>query len=395
MYNASYLIRSRHAIYYFRYPLPQHDNRRVSISLKTRCPKEALRLSKALEYHATMVMGDPKVKALDYVEVKEILRGHFADLLERMKRRIDQDGALPEPRVQALLAVQADAQAAIDRNSDEVYDYASSDAEVLRELGLDSALQPIAARHGISLDGQSREHAALRREYKHALKGYVEALLSYNDSTGYYDYSSPAAVPAKAASLRKRAELTLENIISKYLDEDTDKDRRGFRDKQDSVNYLIEVFGGDYLITDVDHPEVRQVKDMLVCTPSNRNRKPATRDLPLERQIEIGKERNLDLFKDTNVNKYLGYMSGLFKWAVQNKYVSENPFEGVKVKLNKAAVRRVAFKKDEVRHILDAASQIGTRKALDKTRYWALLLYVYTGARLNEIASLNRGFSRA
>ncbi len=92
MLNPSYLIRSRHAIYYFRYPIAQNTAQRVSISLKTRCPKEALRYAKALEYHAFMVMDDPKMQSLDYADVKHILRKHFAEVLERVTRTIDKDG---------------------------------------------------------------------------------------------------------------------------------------------------------------------------------------------------------------------------------------------------------------------------------------------------------------
>lgn len=43
MLNPSYLIQSHHSIFYFRYPL---GNKRVSVALHTRCPKEALRLAK-------------------------------------------------------------------------------------------------------------------------------------------------------------------------------------------------------------------------------------------------------------------------------------------------------------------------------------------------------------
>jgi len=53
MQNPSYLIKSRHDIYYFRYPLPVKQRgrqSRVVISLQTRCPQEALRLAKSLEY---------------------------------------------------------------------------------------------------------------------------------------------------------------------------------------------------------------------------------------------------------------------------------------------------------------------------------------------------------
>ena len=68
MYNPSYLILSRHNIFYFLYPLELvfGVKQRVSISLKTRCPKEALRLARALEYHAFIMTNDPNLQSLDY-----------------------------------------------------------------------------------------------------------------------------------------------------------------------------------------------------------------------------------------------------------------------------------------------------------------------------------------
>lgn len=60
MKNPSYLLLSRHNIYYFRWPLPrflwaQGKTRFVKVSLQTHDPKEALRLANVLEYHAYVI----------------------------------------------------------------------------------------------------------------------------------------------------------------------------------------------------------------------------------------------------------------------------------------------------------------------------------------------------
>jgi len=73
MRNPSYLIKSRHSIYYFRYPLPkalqQRDAaNRISISLNTRCPKQALQLAKALEYHALIITRNKTIQSMNYAE---------------------------------------------------------------------------------------------------------------------------------------------------------------------------------------------------------------------------------------------------------------------------------------------------------------------------------------
>ncbi len=389
MLNPSYLIRSRHAIYYFRYPIAQNTAQRVSISLKTRCPKEALRYAKALEYHAFMVMDDPKMQSLDYADVKHILRKHFAEVLERVKRAIDKDGPLAEDKVVRLKSLQSYALEAIDGNRDELYEniFVSGD-DIPEELSLDMTLEPIAARYDIPSDKQSKEYAALRREYKYALNGYIDSLLSYNANIGFYDHTAPT-LQGKVEHATNRNELKLKNIISAYLNEIKGKGgERGFRSKRDCINYLTEVFSGDHLITDIDYSDVRKVKDMLLKTPSNRNKIKETRGLPLDKQIEVLERHDLKLISDETVNNYLGYISGMFRWAKQNKYIPENPFESMRVKVDKKAAKRESFKKSGVLQILDEVSKFNTSKALGKTRYWATLMYVYTGARLNEVASL-------
>ena len=76
MYNPSYLIKSRHDIYYFHYPLPRHlysgqKELRISVSLKTRCPKEALSLANMLEYHGSLVVSELNGKRMDQSEIKK------------------------------------------------------------------------------------------------------------------------------------------------------------------------------------------------------------------------------------------------------------------------------------------------------------------------------------
>ena len=102
MLNPSYLIKSRHDIYYFRYPLPieaQGKSNRVSISLKTRCPREALRLAKALEYHSVNLTEGMDLERMKHADIMLIFKSYYAEVLERGKSRIDEDGPLPKDNV--------------------------------------------------------------------------------------------------------------------------------------------------------------------------------------------------------------------------------------------------------------------------------------------------------
>ncbi len=387
MQNPSYLIRSRHAIYYFRYPMPEYGNGRLSISLNTRCPKEALRLSKVLEYHAFMVMSNTDTNALDYIEVKEILRNHFAEVLERMKRTIDKEGELSSEKVTGFLDIQSYALEAIRNQEDELYGvYFSDDEDIPEGLSLDSKLKPIADRNGIT-NRDSKEYKVMRREYKSALNGYITSLLAYNDDKGFYNYNQSKS--ETVLSKNTLSDLKLGHVIDEYLKEiQGTMGTRGFRDQRDCVNYLLEVFGRGIPITSIDYGQVRKVKAMLQNTPSNRNKMRETKGLPLLEQLKAKDKHELKTISVTTVNKYLGYMSGLYEWATKNKYVSENPFKGMKIKQSKKQKKRKNFTKEQVLLILNAVSELNTNKPLDKTRYWSAMIAIYTGARLNEVCSL-------
>lgn len=387
MHNPSYLIKSRHSIYYFRYPLERlcGAGRRISVSLNTRCPKEALRFARALEYYAHIMINDPLVKNMDYISIKETLKSHFTEVLERMKRSIDVDGALPEDRVSNFKTMQSYATEAIEQGRDELYGGIFDD-DMPKDFSLDETLEPIIKKYNLPADKDSKEHKALRKEYKYALDGYITALLSYNESNDFYDLEQKHV---HSVSLVNKSELKLKNVVAIFSKEiKPHKGAKGFKDHMGCLNYLMEALGEDCLITQVDYARARKVKDMLQKTPSNRNKNALTRGLLLNEQIEIQKSQGLEPLSVASVNKNLGYIGALFTWAKRNKYVSENPFEGLKIKASKKAARRDHFEKVEVTQILDALRGMDISKAKGKTRYWGAMISMYTGARLNEVAAL-------
>ncbi len=382
MQNPSYLIRSRHAIFYFRYPLERYDGKRISISLQTRCPKEALRLCKALEYHACMVTSNPDNQNLDYADIRDVLRRHFADVLKRMKRKIDKNGVLSDQNVQSYRNIQLDLQDAIEHERDEIDDDLFCD-EVPEQFRIDTKLQPIAERYNVPYEVGGREREFMRKEYKHAFHGFIEALLDYNSGAGYYDYKPKAS--NNLTLQNNQNDLKLGRIIERYVS--TLKVGTA-REKKDSINYLVDVLGSDFCIAEVDYPTVRKIRDMLVGTPTNRSKMVKTRGLPLEQQISECKKHNLERIKGSTVNKYLRCMGALFRWATREKYIAENPFHDIYVEVDKKAVTRLNFTDGEVQKILNAVNDIKTNSAVGMMQYWGSLLAIYTGARLNEIASL-------
>ena len=181
------------------------------------------------------------------------------------------------------------------------------------------------------------------------------------------------SIDADGTTQVNQSELKLKNVITKFSNEiKPHKGEKGYKDHIGCLSYLMEPLGEECLITQVDYAKARKVKDMLQKTPSNRNKLPLTRDLTLDEQIEVQKVHGLNVLSTASVNKNVGYISALFAWAKRNKYLSENPFEGMKVQLKKKASRREKFDKDEISKILKAIEVLGAGTPKDKTRYWGV-----------------------
>lgn len=103
---AAYLSRSRHGVFYFRWPIPMglHPDRKRShlrLSLHTRCPAAAQHLSRMLALSGASETGllsgqsrsaAASVRAMRYSEIREHLRAHFTEKLRRFEDGVDENG---------------------------------------------------------------------------------------------------------------------------------------------------------------------------------------------------------------------------------------------------------------------------------------------------------------
>jgi integrase len=80
----------------------------------------------------------------------------------------------------------------------------------------------------------------------------------------------------------------------------------------------------------------------------------------------------------------------VFKWAVDTKKLSANPFQDVKIAVpRKVRSREKVFRSEEIRLILKASRKFTeTEQAFDAARRWVPWICAYTGARAGEITQL-------
>jgi integrase len=381
----SYLAVSRHGIYYFRWPLRgasiERRSSSVKISLQTRDPKEALRLSRALSYSAQQLILYGTECGMTFEEIRRLLTTHFSGMLARRKLRIATNGRLSQIEASTLLSGLAlAAEAAQDGTS-----LVPGDSD-------DDLVGRFIERYGLSLQPGTAAYTTLRTELKRAYRDYCSSVLDYDRSLDSYQFEketdSPPSADRSAANLPY---VSLQQLIERHTKDSnlgsqwTPKTQH---EKNDHFALLVELLTADKDITKVSVTDAQHVKDTLTKYPKNRRKDARTRDLTLQDAINV---EGIQTINVQTINKYLQTYGTMFGWAKRNGLVSNNVFEGLHIRLNKkqSKIARSGFTDAQVRTILsELLDNTSGLVQLDYQR-WGPLIGLYSGARLNEIAQIH------
>jgi integrase len=374
MFNPSYLTMSRHGVYYLRFPIPvryhpERLQRSIRFSLKTREPREALHLGRALCYAAGQILRQGEARGMEYHAIREVVMLHFAELRDRRLQKIRENGLLTHEQRRSLGDMASWAEDALEWGD---YLVAGRDADVRRLID----------RYELPIQRESPSFEVLRGEMLKATIGFVDAVLQGNDAMNGYDLtlvSTPVLQSSRVAGKRQRR---LVDAVEDYI---ADKLRLKQWREHSAVDYrkefalLCQYLGEDATITILPEQAIA-VKAMLVRMPKHSNKKPELRGLSIHELIALeGHER----LSPVTVNKHLNAYSGLYGWLLKRKEVDENPFNGLIDNTSKVAVERVSYSPEQITRILAAVEQ--TPKPHHR---WGALIAFYTGARVNEIAQL-------
>lgn len=387
MLNPTYLTLSRHHIFYFRWPLPkafrqQGKTSHIKVSLRTREPKEALRLANVLEYHVDSLMKQPSLALMTFAELKDLVDRHFQEILRREKAQIDQNGPLTARQIiyqKELIA----------RDSDiNVYDQFWRNMNALLPHMENQHLKDILDGTGIDLDIRTDLYAKLKELFRKGSIAQREALLHYSEEKSAFSFSLPTQRAAN--TLNPTDGLSAEpltHVIQKYSEEMRAAEiwsLKAANEREDCFDVLKEILGNDHTFRAVATSQARNVKEVLMRLPKNRNKMAKTRGLSILEQIKIEDTEALSV---GSVNKYLQCYSSLFLWAVKNGYADKNPFEGMSLR-ESSKKKRDQFTPEQIKSMLHELKAQKDRETIADYAYWGTLIGIYTGARLNEIASL-------
>lgn len=383
MYNPSYLIRSRHAIYYFRYPLP--TQRRVSVSLRTRCPKLARKLANALEHYSLILLNQVNISMMKHAEVKKLFQDYYRKRLDRLRLVMEDKGELTPSHVRYFEQKIDELSSTIDAGENDPDIAMGLDTLETEDTMLYQEIQSVAEANNIDLPADGEDYPQFEKEWKHAYLAYAQQALEISKGTPY-NFGQLPQIQNQSHKIHR-----LGDVVRGYLNEvKADVKPSTFKTYTEKMDYLIELLGEDYnIVTLVDDDDMmRHVRESIMHTPSNRSKKILTRDKPLAEQITIAKDNDMEMLSLSTCEIYMTYIKGLFDWAKAMRYIEKNPFAGVKMsaKRNKnKQPKRDEISKDEIGHMLQILEQY---KDKNPSCYWATMVSLYTGARRGEVSGL-------
>ncbi|AOS96132.1 site-specific tyrosine recombinase XerC [Microbulbifer aggregans] len=196
--------------------------------------------------------------------------------------------------------------------------------------------------------------------------------------------------PTRGGGSRKKTGTFMEKF-DEYLGDQkarfpnrTDATVKEYRDAIEELRFVL----GDTEIAKVEHEDARRYRDTIKQFPKHRNKgrfKSLTADELTA--LELPESETL---KAKTVNDRLAKLSSYFKWLGQNGYTDINPFEGLSLKAETQSYQ--AYSIEDLSEIFSSSlyryDEKWAQRWGKKSHWWLILLGLFTGARVGELAQL-------
>lgn len=343
MFAASYLSLSRHNIYYIRYPIPKslHPQGKVTdvrLSLKTRCPREALHISRHLVYLAESFIQQTRVRRnMEYSQIREAVQSHFQERLDRIKQRLDKKGEMPKDTKESCENSLHFTKEAIKGND-------------LCELYTDQTVLPVAEKMGLSIQIDTLDYNTFRTEYMKASRDLYQSILDYNKGFDAYQYQDRSQNTAPS-NYQNTASKSLKELITIYMDEKIrtgewrPQTAKGFKSKFD---FLQEYMGAEATAL-IAKDKAHEIYTSLLKLPKQSRSNPKYKSLSIPELLET---EHTDCMSAKNAQTYIQAYSAFFDWVVSLDYCANNAFKTL-IKKSVKGKDKNAFSTDQIHLMLE------------------------------------------
>ncbi|MDB2407986.1 site-specific integrase [Jannaschia sp.] len=167
------------------------------------------------------------------------------------------------------------------------------------------------------------------------------------------------------------------------------------------VGLFLELIG-DRPIDGYRKADARAFKEVLQELPANRTKYVETQGLGMREAVQAGKKHGLAVISTSTVNKSLGRLQAIWKWADKQLDTDLSDIFGPMKVAARANARDEAdpFSKDQLQRIFSGPVFTGCRSERFRAQagdtdmsgtswFWLPLLGLLTGARLNELCQLH------
>ena len=355
----------------------------IQMSLDTRCPKEALRLAGILEYHTAEILKHLQATGMEYSEIVKRVRDYWAEILTRRKAGIDQSGLLSPGKVSLY-------QREIENAEDMIANNWPEDELAYTDGSIITPTQRLLNKLGLPISESDPSYDQFKKEGYYGMAWFFRELLKYNDTyrdSIYGNQATSSQIIEVASTQVKEKQSPLKEAVHEYLLNIRGEDlaNRTLEEREDQLNLLMEMLGENYNLFNLDIRQAAKIKETLRILPKNRSKNEITRGLPLTEQLKVP---NVEKLSVGSINKYLTSFGAFLKWAHIHGLSNPNSFASMALKDSKGKKKRDSFQLSQITMMLEELAKRENGLAAKEYQYWGALLLLYTGARLNEIASL-------
>ena len=198
----------------------------------------------------------------------------------------------------------------------------------------------------------------------------------------------PCAQITTQQEISKNAEvkkLFLRKLIEIYCEtklKDGAWNRRTLSDHKNRVMSLLRIIG-DKPIGEITRQDMRMFRDTLQKLPPRWNALVEKSGLSIEDFIKKdGYETTLSI---KSINVIVEAVSGMFSWAIREDFIDRNPAQGLGIKdIQPDVEKKPSLTNDDIKKIFFTGDY--KKEAFkNPAYYWAPLIALYTGMRLEEI----------
>ncbi|MCP5382729.1 MAG: hypothetical protein H6912_10235 [Kordiimonadaceae bacterium] len=192
--------------------------------------------------------------------------------------------------------------------------------------------------------------------------------------------------------------MTLDQLIEDYTESRKAWSKSTAKSYQSVFKFILEVIEPSTPIRDISRDNAYEVLNILKEYPAHRNKNPYLKDLTIKQAVSKAKELGIDTIDSVTVNgTYFKCLNALFKWAVNEGRINNNPFVGLKwdltpaEKLLAAQNKKSSIPMDLLQSLFNGEPWASRNENYKNhpSFFWGPLIALFHGSRRGEIASLN------